>query len=262
MRYAPYIILGLIVLCLTLIAIQTTFTGNAITGNQVAPDGFTRQAFDSTTSNPIMDPVLQLFTDWTKGGGVAPNSAKLLFLILLSLLIWSILDTSHLFGRQGWVQVFIAIIIAFLSTVYIAPGDIWVILTSYNALGTTLLTMIPFGILALFTYRAVSDNSAGMITIQRIVWGLFALYLVASFISGYRQERLLPTSGYGIVYIIATIGATIAFISNKTLIHQLAVMQTDAAKEVAKRNLSTIETGLAGMRDVGNTLGGGQYPGP
>ncbi len=244
------LILVLILVLFLLLAIQNPLTGNTITGQQVSEGG----------AKAFIDPVVDLFKGWTEGR-IAESGAKILFLILVTLFIWSILDQFHLFGH-GSVQGIIAVIVGFLSTVYIAPQDIWVILVSYNALGSTLLTMIPFAILALYTYRAVEDNNPKTITLQRVVWGMFTLFLVYFYISGLLQGKIESLSGYGLVYIIATVAAAVIFTLNTKFIHQLAKMHVEAMKETATTNIAKMGIGAQALRQTGEMVSGETPKGP
>ncbi len=104
-----------------------------------------------------------------------------------------------------------------------------------NALGTTLLTLIPFVILALYTFRAVEDNKATVITLQRVVWGIFTAFILFFYISGLIQGKIEALSGFGAIYILTTIVSACIFVWNPILIRQLANMQHQAMKEVAER---------------------------
>ncbi len=242
------VVLILILALVLLLAIQNPLTGNTITGQQVSEGG----------AKVFIDPVVDLLKGWTEGR-IAESSAKFLFLILVTLFIWSILDQFHLFGKGS---VPIAIIVGFLSTVYIAPQDIWVILVSYNALGSTLLTMIPFAILSLYTFRVIQDNDPGKITIQRIIWGIFTLFLLYMYISGSYGGKIELLSSYGLIYMIATVGAAIAFFKNPTLVHQLAKMHVEAMKETAQTNIATMGLAIKADIDKGKLLAGETPKGP
>lgn len=238
-QYLPHMILASILLIVLLLSIQNPISGYTITGNQVSND------------NIILDPIVQFWQGWLSGQGISENLAKILFLVLVIALIWSILDTANLFSKGKFL---IAVIVGFLSTMYIAPQDIWVILTSYQALGATLITLIPFTILALYTYRAAEDGKPRLITLQRVIWFMFTIFLLYFYISGVVSGKINIASGYGAIYLLATLVSAVCFFMNPFIVHQIVVMHTQAAKEAAVKNLSTIETGLKGLHTVGSDI--------
>lgn len=240
-----YILVILILAIVLLLAIQNPLTGNTITGRQVE---------QSASAQVFIDPLVDLVDGWTQGR-IAETSAKFLFLILVILFIWSILDQVHLFGG-GKAQLFIAIIVGFLSTVYIAPQDVWVILVGYNALGATLLTLIPFAILALYTFRVVEDNDAKKVTLQKVIWGMFTLFLVYFYINGWIQNKITGFSGLGIAYLIATLSAALVFFFNSALVSQLAKMHVEAMKVTAEANMKKMEIGMDTLRQTGEKAAG------
>ncbi len=81
-------------------------------------------AFVISISVVRADPIEDMFTKWKEGEGISVNVAKYLFIILLVLLIWSILDTIKI-SKNQIVNLAIAIIVAVLAGAYLAPEAVW-----------------------------------------------------------------------------------------------------------------------------------------
>ena len=100
-----------------------------------------------SAANPIGD----WFASWDDGN-LSPNIAKYLLWALVFMLVYGVSDKfPGLKGREV-IKFPFAIIVGFLSMAYITPEEVYSIMTGYNALGFVLSTVIPFLILAFFTF--------------------------------------------------------------------------------------------------------------
>ena len=138
--------------------------------------------------NPILDPIVDLVTFRTDLS-TSINIAKYLFWILLSALVWSILEASQIVKNNGirWV---ISIIVAFLGVAYLAPNDIWGLLLSYNALGLTLLFLLPTAILFFFTLRIIKVGGSSGVVTQYLIWIIYFIFIIYRFIMSITENKL------------------------------------------------------------------------
>ncbi len=120
------------------------------------------------TSSNIFDPIRSLFSDWSEGN-VSPNVAKFFFFFLLTLLLYSIFDTTGLVNSPG-IRWTLSAVVAFLSTAFMAQSQVWLLIISYDALGMTILSLFPVAVLCFYTFRVASSGGPGGIVIQYVSW--------------------------------------------------------------------------------------------
>ncbi|MBT6182927.1 hypothetical protein HN604_01220 [archaeon] len=134
-------------------------------------------------ANPIGD----WLTVWEEGKDFSANFAKYLFWALLSILIFGVSGAIPGLSGKGkdplkWA---VAIIVGFLSMAYITPHEIFVLMTTYSALGFVLGGVLPFIILTAFTFQLASTGTKKK-PAQRLMnkafawamWGAFSLFLI------------------------------------------------------------------------------------
>ncbi|MEM3091833.1 MAG: hypothetical protein QXD05_01745 [Candidatus Pacearchaeota archaeon] len=127
----------------------------------------------------IGDQILNFFKDFL-GGGLGLDSdlfAKILLIILLTLIVFVIMDSMPFFeSASGGIKFLFSIIVSLLATLYITPEEVRVVLVSYGSLGIALTTFIPFLVLLAFSYRWI-DKGYGVIWLIPL-WVLFFVVLV------------------------------------------------------------------------------------
>ena len=128
-----------------------------------------------------------LFTNW-ESGQLDANIAKYIFFFLISAVITGILYYT-LISNMGFALI-ISLPIGFLSTAYLAPEEIFAVLTTYSALGLTISAVIPFVIVVLASAFLVSGEKMKQLTVARtlvqiIIWITFVLFLGYKLIVGY-----------------------------------------------------------------------------
>src|SRR3989338_6655596 len=163
----------------------------------------------------ILDPVRSLFTFATQNA-ISENVAKFLFIILLTLLVGSILDTIG-FIPSGGIRWTISIIVGFLGVAYLTPNEIWATLTSYNALGLTLLFLFPFVIMLFFTFRMIRTGGATGVVTQYIVWVIYFIFLIYRIINGFVLGQLNTKDPAGWVFLTAVIVTGLMVFGNRMI---------------------------------------------
>jgi hypothetical protein len=155
-------------------------TGNTITGN---------------SGNSI---IADTFWNWEKGD-IDVTIVKYLFFFLILFLVTSILHLMQ-FPPQPFLRLIISAIVSFLAIAYITPGEIFALMTSYTALGLTLISILPFLILFLATaaiyvprFRigriAASGPTINYMRVLMIIllWTFYAVYITYVVITFFRS---------------------------------------------------------------------------
>lgn len=159
--------------------------------------------------------ISKAITEWF--AGIVNNQlSKVLFGILLALLIYSILDFSGIIN-QNLIKVSISVIVSFLSIAYLTPTEIWLILASYNAMGATLLTLIPIMILMLFSYRMILVGGAKGVIFQYLIWIFYGIFLTIKILIQIFGEGWFTNGIVGVLYIVGLIITLIAIFFNKPI---------------------------------------------
>ncbi len=192
---------------------------------------FSLVLISAQTPGDFIDPIKDLFANW-EAGNLSVNIAKYLFVLLVTLFVWSILDFSGLFSSR-LVEWIVAIIVSFLSVAYIAPNELWVLLTSYKGLGLTLMFIVPLVILGLFTIRIAAVGGARGVLLQYLFWGVYLLFLIASFINGIIIGKIKLTDPFAWIYIIIMAIVVLVIIFNRQLIGWLGEKTLEAESAAA-----------------------------
>lgn len=196
---------------------------------------FSLVLISAQTPADFTDPIKDLFANW-ESGNLSVNIAKYLFLLLITLFVWSILDFSGLFPSK-LVEWIVAIIVAFLSVAYIAPNELWTLLTSYKGLGLTLMFVVPLVILVLFTLRIAAVGGARGILAQYLIWIVYLLFLVGAFITGILTNKIKVSDPFAWIYIAAISIVALFVIFNRLLIRWLGKEELEAESAAAENTL-------------------------
>ena len=190
-----------------------------------------------TPTEVIFDPLRDLFTNFQEGQ-LSENVAKYLFFILLAVLVWSVVDTSG-FVDNDIIKWVVSLIIAFLGVAYLTPTDIWTLLTPYEALGLTLLFILPSLILVFFTFRIAVVGGAGGVVAQHIIWFIYLIFLIWKFITGITSGKISPNNPITWIFVGILILVGFAALFNKLFIKwfgkEVLEAQSAAAGQTLKR---------------------------
>lgn len=172
------------------------------------------QVADSTDS--MKDPISKatsyisdMFTKWT-GGYTDVNIAKYSFIVLIMLLIYAILNAGVIpfVGHANWyIKLPISVLIGFLAGAYITPSEVYMLLTSYGALGIILGGIIPFIIVSFFTIELGKEDAMGGKAISILVWIAFIIFIGIKAITGMAEEKIKVWEG--VIYLILVLGGFI-----------------------------------------------------
>ena len=197
----------------------------------------------ASAQEPIKDFFIKLFgTARTGSGTLELAGIKFLVFLLLTFVIYSIVSIIPVLGEKETLAWPIALIVAFLSTFYIAPGEIFGILQTYTALGLTLTAIIPFMIILAFAWKIAEKPTPANLLIQKLTLVFFAAFLVyrGAILFFYPPAGIAEqTLGYArIVYGIVLAATLVTLIWQKQLLAMILKSKIEG----------WIETGKAGSK--------------
>jgi len=201
----------------------------------------------------VFDPVVNLFTDWQEGE-LSVNVAKWLFLLLVAIVIFNVLEFIPLLGGgKGSLRWLVAFIVSFLGTAYLTPSDIYTVLAGYGAMGLVVGAIIPFIILMYFSIKLSKDGeSPGGILFSKFMWIVFIVFLVWKVLDGmylFTTPGIDPISlGEGWAYIgLIILGVIWVFFGGDKWVGKLFFRSSlETAKKSAERNIERRKA----MRDL------------
>jgi hypothetical protein len=183
------------------------------------------------TGHPMAETnfISEFFTKWNTGN-LDINISKYLFWITIMLLIFSALKFANFpsfpkaDGKSGggFLQFILALVVSFLATAFITPEEVFVMLTSYSALGLTLGSILPFVIIMFFSAMLVSNESIrgmsiGKMMLEVVIWFMWVGFLVYRFIKLWATEGTINVlfKGGGIVMLVVFFLSLLILIFNK-----------------------------------------------
>lgn len=178
----------------------------------VAAQGFVEGLRDifGLPNSPV-DPIVDLFT-FQESLSVSTNVTKYLFILLITLFIWSVLESSG-FIQSNLVRWLISFIVSFLAVSFFTTETLNLVLLNYEALGLTLLFLFPILILMLFTWRVIAHfRNPGAVLFQWLAWGIYGLFLIYRLIADWSQLGNGAARG---IFIAAIALTFFMFIGNK-----------------------------------------------
>ena len=107
------------------------------------------------------------------------------FFIIFSIFFYSIFSMLNMPENKPFVHWLISIPLAFLVIAMINRTDFLTSIQGYGAIGLTIITMLPLGILILFSSQLLQKMTVGKIIFQLLLWWYFfafSLYLIVSYL--------------------------------------------------------------------------------
>lgn len=143
----------------------------------------------SSVQATFWDPVKDMFSSWQEGD-LSVNVAKYLFLILLTIFVYSVVGFIPMIkSLHGSAKFLFALIIGFLATAYLTPSDVYVALAGYSAMGLVLSALLPMVILMFFSIEISKDSieggaGAGEKLLSKFMWFVFIVFLAWKLVDG------------------------------------------------------------------------------
>ena len=178
-----------------------------------------------------------LFSAWEQGD-IAPNIAKIVFSVLIVFFIYALLENFRMI-KNAVIRWVLSILISFLATMYLAPEEVYAMLVSYSALGLTLGSLVPFLILAGFTFSAIKSGEPTQIILQWIAWIMFAAFMVYRSIMVFIYERANVSVTVTAILLGMAIVALFMVLFNKQIIGIIA--KKYFAAEISAGRMTTNE---------------------
>lgn len=197
----------------------------------------------------VFDPVKDMFVKWEEGD-LSVNIAKYLFLILITVVIYSVLATVN-FPKQSALRWLIAIPVSFLATAYITPKEVFSMLSSYQALGLTIGIFLPFVIIFFFTVKVIEEGKSSGIFLQLIIWYVFAAFLIYRLIIGWITKE--ASMGANIVIAGATVACLIFATANSYIRKRITRHFIEQKGEIFKKELGRTKRGKELLYELGAT---------
>ena len=172
---------------------------------------------------------------------------RVFFFILLWLIIGSIIPA--VFTNLGstdnkFLQWMISFVIAVISVIAIPPEMLDNLLLSYGAMGATLLTMIPFAIILVFSITTPNGLLA------RATWIFFSVYFIGLYL-----YKIISANGKAeIMYAVASILGFIMVIFLGIFRKIYNNMQASATEESGKKNVKKAGLGMRVLKAAGEEL--------
>ena len=191
-----------------------------------------------------------VFSNWKTGGSINEGGGiflKLLMAIIITLLVFSILDAIGLIENRPALFV-ISLAVGILGTYYMTVTQVELLANIYTAFGGTLITLLPFIVLASFTIIAIRDGNVQMMVIQHIAWGIFTAFLAYSM---WTKDILLTNF---IVWVIFGISLFLT-IFNTIILDWIAVRLVNARILAAREGMEEARTGFGALRGIGEEAG-------
>lgn len=140
----------------------------------------------ATASDDFKQWVGKVWNAWKVGGlvdgGAGVIFLKILMTIIITLLVFSILDVAGL-TENTFVLFIISFAVGIMGTYYMGAVQVKLLADIYTAFGGTLITLLPFIVLSTFTIRAIRDGNVQLMVIQQIAWILFFAFLVYTWVT-------------------------------------------------------------------------------
>ena len=194
-----------------------------------------------------------IFTKWQAGSNagaqVDVTTIKVFLFIILSLLVFSILDTVDLIRNKPALFV-ISAIVGIISTYYMSQTEIVSITSIYTAFGGAFVTLLPFLILGSFTTRAVMDGNVQLMVMQHIAWGLFSAFLLYSLLlSGQvSDQNVLVWTTFGLSVVLT--------VANGFILEYFGKIVMKAKAVAAAQTITDISLGMDIFRGAGKKAEG------
>lgn len=141
--------------------------------------------------------------------------AKLLLLIILFSMIWSVLEFMP-FMNDGWPRWTLSIIVSILGIRFLTDELIATIILPYSVLAVSMTALIPFIIYFLFVERGVTSSTG-----RKLAWTFFGAVFLAlwayrmGFLGTTKDAMMLGNLGY--VYLLTAGVAVVMLLLDKTI---------------------------------------------
>ncbi len=167
-------------------------------------------------------------------GSMDPTIIKYMFFIILTVLIYSIFSSASWPTKAGarWL---IAIPVAFVAIAFLTPAQLYAALTTYGALALTLIVVLPFAIIVLFSSQILQGKlSVPKILFQLIIWYFYLAFLIYLLISAFFRKGMVFDLGVIIIIGVGVLGSLSIIIFNKGFRHWIRNIGREITQEITE----------------------------
>lgn len=157
------------------------------------------------------------------------NLSRVFFAILLALIVYTIIGTFFE-GSSGWIRWGATISITVISLTTVPAEFLESIRISYGAMGASILAIIPFMIIAMFSVK-VKD-----ILIARFIWIFYCFYYFVLYIQAWISKGVF-WGGHTFPYLVAIILGVLMFFFIGPLRHYIFSEDISRIKEVGEKHI-------------------------
>jgi hypothetical protein len=136
---------------------------------------------------------------------------KLLLMVLLLAITYSVLSMIDLFNSKPWVLWVVSIVISILGIRFLGPDAVTTILLPHAAFGVAVTAGLPFVIFSLFVEKGLKAPEHPAI-LRRTAWIFFAVVFIGLWI--YNHDRV-PSLAW--IYIVAVVLAFVMALMDGTI---------------------------------------------
>ncbi|MEK6893754.1 MAG: ABC transporter C-terminal domain-containing protein [Nanoarchaeota archaeon] len=216
--------LGLFILGIFVISILV-----AIAPAQAAPTSNIAAAVEKTI-NQIVDiskPVLKLVVGFPDGSVAGELAMRFLVFLLVTIVIYGILNDTNIFGTKAPLNVMIGVIVSLIGIRFLPAGFLLAMATPSSALVALITVVIPFVVVGYFATKIKS--SVG----RKAVWIIFGVMITVLWV--YNVVNNYDALKWGIwVYPIALVVIILALVLDGTI-------QKSIRKQEAMRALNNVQ---------------------
>jgi len=196
--------------------------------------------------------------NWLLGEEFSSYVAKVLFMVLLVLIIQGVAGFVPGIEDKGAIKWIFAVIVGYLGMAYITPDEIYAMMISYSAMGFAIGTIIPFIVIAAFTYQlATKEGKPSELVankwIAKGVWLVFSLYILYKIISIWKAPEL-TSNGFMWMLVIVLVISVVIFLSVRKIFKILRSTVTqekfDKYKEMNETQISKLKTDVEALEEA------------
>ena len=108
--------------------------------------------------------------------------ATLLIIFLVVMLVYDITSILPFFNSKDWIKWVFSIVFGILAFLFVNPKEIAVLVSTYQAVGVTIVAVIPFIVIWAFVWklehRAEEETKPSYSMFGKMIWGFFGAYLL------------------------------------------------------------------------------------
>ncbi|MFA4953171.1 MAG: hypothetical protein WC584_03040 [Candidatus Pacearchaeota archaeon] len=190
----------------------------------------------------------KVWEGWKSGASTIPEGdvfLKILIAIIITLMVFSILDAVGLIENRPALFI-ISLAVGIMGTYYMSVVQVKLLANIYTAFGGTLITLLPFIVLASFMIIAIRDGNVQMMVIQHIAWGIFSAFLLYT---------MFVKDVWNVVFWAIFFMSLALTFANSWALNWLASRILSAREIAVREGREEIEEGVDVLRGVGRRAG-------